>query len=251
MAPGRVGTFTFRAVPPCLAAGQSWAHRKIDSRFRPFAIQFTGGHFNYYRFIGVFQRRLRGSANPALSALRASANPALSALRASAQDQALLRRSAKAKKRRKKRPSAAVGCVVTAGVACGRYRHRGRNRYRNRYRIRALDRGTVPPPEARQSTHPLALGRGWGSRAEQSLDGPPRARIGPFRPGSPVSDSAILFIVSHRPTRTNLTGLGSTRTGRPSNCETKILRFWPRAGPSRDCYDFRSGPPIGAPDRIM
>ena len=65
-----------------------------------------------------------------------------------------------------------------------------------------------------------------------------------------MSDSAILFIVSHRPTRTNLTVLGSTRTGRAENCETKIPRFWPRAGPSRNCYDFRSGPPIGAPDRI-
>ena len=94
-------------------------------------------------------------------------------------------------------------------------------------------------------------GSGSGSRvrAEQPLDGSPRARIGPFRPGSPVPDSAILLIVSHRPTRTNLTALGSTRTGRPSNCETKILRFWPRAGPSRDCYDFRSGSPIGATDR--
>ena len=175
MAPGRVGTFTFRAVPPCLAAGQSWAHRKIDSRFRPFAIQFTGGHFNYYRFIGVFQRRLRGSANscavgnpalsalrastnPALSALRASANPALSALRASAQDQALLRRSAKAKKRRKKRPSAAVGCVVTAGVACGRYRHRGRNRYR----IRSADRGNVHPHGITPVNSPPCPGSGLG-----------------------------------------------------------------------------------------
>ena len=74
---------------------------------------------------------------------------------------------AKPQKRRKKRRSGLTAAVV--GLVVGRA---SCVRHRNRHRIRALDRGTVPPHEARQSIQPSAPGPGLGSERQPGLNSP-------------------------------------------------------------------------------